>query len=138
MEASDIFLLILAVPGLLISFWFTLVTYGILPADARAVPRFCRMDERSCASILHTPQARVLRIAPNAVFGTVWYGVVIVVTLLSPSPMMNVILIGASWLTVLLSAWLAWSLRFRLRAHCPLCYTSHLLNLGIALILSLR
>ena len=138
MEASDIFLLTLAVAGLLISFWFTLVTYGILSADARAVPRFCRMDERSCASVLHTPQARVLRIAPNAVFGAVWYGVVIVVTLQSPSPMMNVILIGASWLTVLLSAWLAWSLRFRLRTHCPLCYTSHLLNLGIALILSLR
>ncbi len=138
MEASDIFLLVLAVPGLLISLWFTLVTYGILPADARAVPQFCRMDDRSCASILHTPQARVFRIAPNAVFGTAWYGIVIAVSLVSLSPLMMDIAVTASWLTVLLSAWLAWSLRFRLRTHCPLCYTSHLLNLGIALTLSLR
>ena len=138
MEASDIFLLVLAVPGLLISLWFILVTYGILPADARSVPQFCRMDERSCSSILHTPQARIFRIAPNAVFGAAWYSVVIMVSLLSASPPVTTVVLAASWLTVLLSAWLAWSLRFRLRTHCPLCYTSHLLNLGIALTLSLR
>lgn len=137
METSDVILLIMAVPGLLISLWFTLVTYGILPSDARAVPRFCRMDDRSCASILHTPQARVLRVAPNAVFGAAWYGIVIIVSLFPTSQLLFAILTATSWLTVLLSIWLAWSLRFRLRTHCPLCYTSHLLNLAIAITLSL-
>lgn len=138
METSDVFLIILALPGLLISLWFALVTYGVLPSDTRSVPQFCRMDERSCTSILHTSQARVLRVAPNAVFGAVWYGIVITASLLPAAPFMTAIVTAVSWFTVLLSIWLAWSLRFRLRTHCPLCYTSHLLNLGIALTLSLR
>lgn len=137
MEASDFLLLLFAVPGLLIAAWFTLVTYGILPPDARLVPSVCRMDESSCASILHTKEARVLRVAPNALFGLFWYAAVLSLLLFHHPPLLDLLATGAAWAVVGLSAWLAWTLRFRLKTHCPLCYTSHLLNLAIAITLTL-
>ena len=138
MLTSDFLFLAFSIPGLLIALYFVAVSYRIIPPDSAFLPRFCRMDDRSCASILHTPHARLLRIAPNALFGVVWYLVVLLLTFLSLSPFAAGVLTAVAWLTVLMSAWLAWVLRVRMRTDCPLCYTSHLLNVAIALTLTLR
>ena len=50
---------LLAVVGLSIAMYFTAIAYYWIKPDARWIPAFCQMDEKTCASIVFTPQARV-------------------------------------------------------------------------------
>ncbi len=127
---------IIAVPGLLISLYVTLVTYRIMLPDARWVPRFCRMGEDTCRSVLDHPDSRVAGI-PNSVPGLVYYCVVCIAAVAGfPAPLRLPLLVSA-WAAVALGLYLTYSLIFRVRVACRLCLASHAVNLALALLLTL-
>ncbi|MCE2543354.1 MAG: hypothetical protein J4F30_07965 [Acidobacteria bacterium] len=95
----------LAVVGLGISTYFTGVAYRWIRPDTRWIPAFCRMGERTCASIVFTPRARVFGL-PNSVLGQVFY-VALLAGLplgLLDQPALFMLYLGASLAPVLLAA----------------------------------
>ena len=133
----SIALIFLSVIGLVISSYFTAVAYRWVQADARWIPAFCRMDERTCASIVFTPQARVFAL-PNSVLGQLFYVALIAGTFfnwITAPELIATIYVAASTSTVILGIYLSYALLFINRVACPLCFTSHGINLMIFLIL---
>lgn len=129
----------LAAAGLLVSTYFTAVAYRWIRPDARWIPRFCRMGERTCASIVFTPRARVFGL-PNSVLGQLFY-----LALLAGAPLgllgqpaLFLLYLGGSLLTVVLAVYLTYSLLFITRVPCVLCFTSHGINTVICLLLLSR
>ncbi len=127
---------IIAVPGLLISLYFTLVTYRVMPPDARWVPGVCRMGEDTCRSVLGHPDSRVAGI-PNSVPGLAYYSAVCIAAAAGFPAALRLPLLIASWVAVALGLYLTYSLVFRVRIACRLCLASHIINLGLALLLTL-
>ncbi|MEK6303985.1 MAG: vitamin K epoxide reductase family protein [Acidobacteriota bacterium] len=131
------FAIILAAVGLYIAAYFVAVYYGVLEASTRLMPRVCRLEERTCQTVLHTPYARVFGV-PNSVPGVLYY--VAVIVLLATGwgvGAIGVTLVAVAWFTVLLGFFLAYSLLFIIRIPCPLCLTAHTINLALALLLTL-
>ena len=129
----------LSLIGLLISTYFTAVAYRWVRPDVRWVPSFCRMDEQTCASIVFTPQARLF-VLPNSVLGQLYYLAILLGVVFGwidgPGPL-PVSYVVASALTVSLGVYLSYALLFVNRVACPLCFTSHGINLMIFLVLVL-
>lgn len=128
----------LGLVGLLIAIYFTLVTYRVVPPDAAWVPRFCRMEEDTCFTVLDSRYARVLGV-PNCVLGLGWYGAALVAGLAGvwtgTVPFVELLtLVGV--VSVAISVYLAYALLAILETHCRLCYTSHLLNAGLTIALA--
>ncbi len=122
--------------GFLDSLYFTLVQYRILPPGPRWLPRFCRLEEGRCFSLLQAPEARLLRV-PNSVVGLGFYPVVFATALLGQlgdRRWLGIALVGASAAT-LTSLYLTWALLGRLRVHCPLCYLAHVVNAALLMLL---
>lgn len=116
--------------GFLDALYFVLVTYRLLKPDAPWLPRFCRMDEATCPSIVDTRYARVLGV-PNALLGLAWYwsaGAFGLAALWGGAPSMCLPFLAAGLATVALSAYLAWALVARLHLACSLCFLGHGLN----------
>lgn len=133
----SIALIFLSVIGLMISAYFTAVAYRWVQPDVRWIPSFCRMDERTCASIVFTPQARVFAL-PNSVLGQLFYVALIAGTFfnwITAPELIATIYVAASTATVILGIYLSYALLFINRVACPLCFTSHGINLMIFLIL---
>lgn len=133
----SIALIFLSVIGLMISAYFTAVAYRWVQPDVRWIPSFCRMDERTCASIVFTPQARVFAL-PNSVLGQLFYVALIAGTFfnwITAPELIATIYVAASTSTVILGIYLSYALLFINRVACPLCFTSHGINLMIFLIL---
>lgn len=132
-----ILLIALSVVGLLISSYFTAVAYRWVPPDARWIPSFCRMDEKTCASIVFTPEARVFFV-PNSALGLLFYLAIMAGAIFGwiygPEPL-SAAYVVASALTVSLGVYLSYALLFVNRVACPLCFTSHGINLVIFLVL---
>ena len=63
---------LLAIIGLSIASYFTAIAYHWVQPDASWIPTFCRMDEKTCASIVFADEARVFRL-PNSVLGQLYY-----------------------------------------------------------------
>jgi uncharacterized membrane protein len=122
-------LAVLAILGLVISTYFTAIAYRWINPEAAYVPGFCRMGEKTCASVVFTPRARVFGI-PNSVLGQGYYIFLLAClwtgTLWS-EPLVWVVLVS-SFLTVLLGIYLTYSLLFITRVNCRLCYTGHVIN----------
>ncbi len=116
-----------ALAGLGIASYFSLVYYRIVEADTKWIPSFCRMEKRACMKILDTPEAKMLTI-PNSVLGVIYYGAILFV----PIDKFEVLFLVASIFSVGLGMYLVHALVFRLKTHCPLCYTAHGINLVIA------
>lgn len=125
----------LSLVGLLISLYFTLVYHKLMPPDARFIPKFCRLDQSSCESILNNRDARVFGV-PNFYLGLVFYLFVFVASLL-PELMQSahLILVAAAGLSVATSLFLSYSLIIRIKTHCILCFASHVINLLIFIFL---
>jgi len=125
--------LFLSIAGLLISLYFALVYRNILRPDAQWIPAFCRIDEQSCGSILRTPEAKIIRI-PNFYFGIGYY-VVLIVLFFFPSLIKEFLLElqVVSGFTVFVGAVLTYTLIWRIRVSCVLCFTSHAINLALFL-----
>jgi uncharacterized membrane protein len=126
-----IMLIILGVAGLYISTYFTLTYYGIVTANWDFIPRICRMDENTCGSIIHSREAKLFGF-PNSIAGLFFYAFVIGAAAVSPRPhILRIGLVIASSVTVVVGIYLTYSLLFKLRTTCVLCFTSHVINLAI-------
>ncbi len=116
-----------ALAGLIIASYFSLVYFRIIEADNKWVPAFCRMEKGKCMRILAAREAKVLGV-PNSVFGLLYYGAILFV----PIDSIEVLFLIASIFSVGLGMYLVHALVYRLKTHCPLCYTAHGINLIIA------
>ncbi len=122
----NIIALILCAVGLWIAFYFTGVSYRWFSADVKWVPPVCRLKESSCQLILETPRAKLFGV-PNSVYGIGVYSYLILYFLGAPvwwAPGF----IAMAFATVR-SIYLVYSLLFITRIPCPLCFTSHAINL---------
>ena len=127
-------LLLLSTIGLYISAYFTLVYYGIVKADTKYVPAFCRMDEGSCMLIVHHSDAKVFGV-PNALLGIAYYSCVLLFSVGVDGGVLLSGLIVSSLVAVILGVYLAYSLFVKLRVKCFLCLSSHGINMTIAFLL---
>jgi uncharacterized membrane protein len=134
---ADGLLLFFSLVGFFISLYFTLVYYQRIPANYYLVPRICRMNEATCQTVLSTRDARVFGF-PNSVLGSLYYAVVFFITLIGGWESHRFVLwvfLLISILVVLLSVYLSYSLLFRIKIACPLCFVSHGINVLIAFLL---
>lgn len=128
-------IILLAFVGLLISVYFALVYHGLVRSDARFIPSFCRMENDSCLSIIHTREAKILRI-PNFYLGIIFYlGILAVALFPELSPYILDSLRLASGFTLLVGVFLTYSLLYVIRKRCVLCFTAHILNLILFILL---
>ena len=131
----DFVIVFLSLIGFLISSYFTAVSYRWIRPDEKWIPAFCRLGERTCATIVFTPRARVFGL-PNSVLGQVFYAALVIGALtgrFEGGPLTLYLL--ASLVTVVLGAYLTYSLLFLTRVPCKLCFTSHFINLVIFIML---
>ena len=130
-------LVLLAITGLAISSYFTAISYRWLRPDARWIPHVCRMDEQTCASVIFTPSARVFGM-PNSLLGQAYYLALLIATasdLLDHTYVWRALVLASAG-SVCLAAYLTYSLLFVLRSPCPLCFTSHGINITICVFLA--
>ena len=131
---------LLAAVGLAVSSYFTAVAWRWTTPDVRWVPAFCRLEERTCASVVFTPSARVFG-PPNSLLGQLFYAALLAGAASGrlADPQLWWLYLGASLVTVGLGVYLSYALLFVLRVPCPLCFASHGINAVICgLLLLLR
>jgi len=128
--------IIVAAIGWYIAAYFTLVYYGLVAANSNLMPNVCRLDERTCQTVLTTKYARVFGV-PNSLLGVLYYSIVIVSLSfgLANGPL-GWALIAVAWFTVALGCFLIYTLFFIIRIPCPLCLVGHAINLSLALLLT--
>ena len=136
MNAARYSAIALATVGLYIAAYFTLVYYGIVRASTKLMPNVCRLEERTCQTVLGTKYARVFGV-PNSLLGVLYYLTVILLLLVGGTggPIATAT-IAVAWFTVALGLFLAYSLFFIIKIPCPLCLTGHTINLLLALLLT--
>lgn len=131
---------LLAAVGLAIASYFTAVAYRWTQPDVRWIPSFCRLEERTCATVVFTPSARVFG-PPNSLLGLTFYAALLAGAAAGwlADPRLWPLYLAASLATVGLGAYLSYALLFVLRVPCPLCFASHGINAVICgLLLLLR
>ena len=119
--------------GLWISAYFTAVSYHWVPPDVKWIPQFCQLKEKTCQLVVHTPRAKLFGV-PNSVFGIILYPYLILFFLGVPLPWW-VAFVGTG-LAVVRSIYLAYSLLFITRIPCPLCFTTHAINIFLFIYLA--
>ena len=136
----DFLLVLLSVVGFLIALYFTLIYYQKIPVNYFLVPRVCRMEESTCQTVLSTPEARVLGV-PNFLLGLIYYVLVSSMAFFGGNPTDSLaldFLLWVSFFVVILGLYLTYSLLFKIKIPCPLCFASHGINGLIALLLLLK
>jgi uncharacterized membrane protein len=91
-------------------------------------------DDRS---VVQTPYARVF-VLPNSLYGVAFYtgiAVLSLVRLVTGRWVIPEAATAAAVLAAVFSVYLAWSLIFRLKMPCPICFASHIINILIAALL---
>ncbi len=83
-----------------------------------------------------TPYGRFLNI-PNYIYGLGYYLLIFVVSFFALNEPLPLLLVILAWAVVLYSIYLAWALIFKLKAVCVFCYAEHIMNLIIAISLTL-
>lgn len=131
----NLILISISTIGLCISTYFALVHRNVVRPDSQWIPAFCRLDEQSCGSILRTPEAKIIRI-PNFYLGIGYYIGLIVLSFF-PSTMQEFLfeLRVVSGFTVFVGIVLTYSLIWRIRVSCALCFISHAINLVLFILL---
>jgi uncharacterized membrane protein len=127
-------LVVLAFFGLTISLYFTLVFFHLIDTSARYVPQFCWSAARDCAAIVHHPDASVFSV-PNSVLGMFYYTAVLIAISQNFASALPMVIV--SWFTVAVGVYLIYSLLRRVRVLCVLCLAAHVVNLFIALSLTI-
>ncbi len=122
----------LCIIGLWISVYFTGVSYKWFSPNVKWIPQFCQLKEQSCQLVIYTPRAKLFGI-PNSVYGIGLYlyvGFIFMGGAIHELPhLLWGIAFLAAGLSVVRSVYLAYSLIFVTRVPCPLCFTSHGINL---------
>lgn len=87
-------------------------------------------------SVVTTPRAKIGRV-PNAMIGLIYYVLIILlVPFLSPAhPIVTLAALGAAFVAALISVYLAYSLLFVTRMPCVFCWTGHVINWSLLLLL---
>lgn len=132
-------IIILALAGLANAFYFTLAYYGRVKRSRWVPEILCAREGSSCVTVLQTPYARVFGV-PNTLPGIVYYLLLIAGVGAGRSfafVWLPWLLIGASACTVILGFYLMYALRRKLHTHCPLCYTAHVINVLLFVLLIL-
>jgi uncharacterized membrane protein len=126
-------LTVLSAAGFALSLYFALVYHRIVGPGSNLLPRFCRMDEQSCGTLLNTKEASLFGL-PNFYLGLVYYSVLLVVPLIFERQFWNWwhYFAAASVLAVGMGIYLSYSLIVRLKINCVLCFAGHAINLLIA------
>ncbi len=119
----NVVIFFLASVGLWISIYFTGVYYKWFKPKQFWIPQVCQLKESSCMLVLETPRAKIFGI-PNSVFGILIYSYLILDSFFFP-PQLALILLA---LATLRSIYLAYSLIFLVKIPCVLCFTSHVIN----------
>jgi uncharacterized membrane protein len=134
-------ILALSLAGLIISLYFTFAYYGRVK-HSRWIPEvFCAREGSSCVTVVQTPYARVFGV-PNSLPGIFYYLGILLwlhlpVEFVVRPPLSTLFIVFrsavlvASAISVVLGFYLVYALRVKLRTDCPLCYTSHAINLAI-------
>ena len=86
------------------------------------------------ASVVQTPRAKLFAGVPNMVFGCIYYPAMALVAW-SGNPIVLDAALAASLLAAATSAYLAYSLLFVTRRSCPYCWSAHVANWLIFLVL---
>ncbi|OGX06692.1 MAG: hypothetical protein A3G87_00980 [Omnitrophica bacterium RIFCSPLOWO2_12_FULL_50_11] len=120
---------ILSFIGLWISVYFTGVYYKWFKPDVFWIPRVCQLKEATCMTVLDTPRAKLFGV-PNSAFGIILYAYLIADIFVFPSGIALIFLAFA----VVRSLYLAYSLLFVTKIPCLLCFTSHVMNVVLFLI----
>ena len=121
-------ILILSIAGLWISIYFTGVYYKWFRPDVFWMPQVCQLKEATCMNVLGTPRAKLFGI-PNSVFGIGLY-FSLILGLSHLAPWIALVLLFAATAR---SIYLAYSLLFVTKIPCPLCFTTHIINLSLFL-----
>lgn len=126
---ANTLIILLSLVGLWISIYFTGVYYKWFPPHVFWIPKICQLTEQSCLTVLETPRAKIFGI-PNSALGIALYSYLILNGFFFP-PVTGLVLIS---LALLRSLYLAYSLIFITKIPCPLCFTSHGINLLLFLL----
>lgn len=119
-------LLGLALGGLIVSAYFATLATGRLPALRRGLARLlgaCGFETSSCVAVSQTPQARLFGGVPNAVLGLAWALALTALALdwlVTGSPRVPLGFLLVALASLVVSAYLGFSLVFVLRRPCPL------------------
>ncbi len=137
---------VLSLAGFADSLYFTLAYYGRVK-KARWVPEIlCARGGSSCATVVQTPYARVFGV-PNSLLGIFYYVAIMLwlpwladvhgaeVYAYSFLVLTGALLL-ASAATVILGFYLVYALRRKLHVDCPLCYTAHVINVLLFVLLT--
>lgn len=124
---------VMALAGLYISIYFTLLTYRVVAPSARLVPAVCRLQDGACHLVVHTSPARILGGIPNALFGIAYYVFVLLAATLNAwqHPSVAAALIALGGVTVALALYLMYQLLLVMRVRCVLCIVSHSINVTL-------
>lgn len=106
--------------------------YRVLPGWLTG-PDICRLEHGGCAMLFRSPRAALLGV-PNAALGIVLYAVLAAGLLLEWPPLL---LLAMTIPAVGMSAFLGWSL-FSRDLQCRICWTGHVANLALAVLLGIR
>jgi hypothetical protein len=109
--------------GAAIAVIFTLARYGHTFTASRIVPAFCRLDDKSCGSI---------------VLGIVFYGLTILAGFGLFPPLLVELLLILAWAGVVMGIYLIHALLVKIKVTCILCMISHSMTLVIAFVLTIR
>ncbi len=122
--------IVLSAVGLWISVYFTGVFYRWFPPNVFWMPKVCQLNEKTCLNVLETPRAKLFGV-PNSAFGIFLYLYLIADRWISLLPAAGLVLL---FFALLRSVYLAYSLLFVTKIPCPLCFTTHAINLVLFLI----
>lgn len=114
--------------GLWISVYFTGVYYTWFRPNVFWMPQVCQLKENTCMNVLGTPRAKLFGI-PNSVFGIGLYLFLMLDLFFFPPQIALMLLLTATARSV----YLAYSLLFVTKIHCPLCFATHVINLSLFL-----
>ena len=127
----SVVIFVLCALGLWISIYFTGVYYQWFSSSVFWIPKICQLKQDSCMTVLGTPRAKLFGV-PNSAFGIVLYAYLILNLFFSFPLLLALIVLG---LAVVRSVYLAYSLLFVTKIPCPLCFTTHVINLILFLII---
>jgi uncharacterized membrane protein len=133
----NLILVLTGAAGLGIALIFTLARFGHNFAGTMLLPAFCRLDDKSCGSIVFHPDASLLGV-PNSILGLLFYGLALIVGFGIGPPIFATVLLYTGWCGVAMALYLAYSLIVKIKVKCVLCFTGHVLTLVITLLVTFR
>jgi uncharacterized membrane protein len=90
--------------------------------------RQARQGQLDEPSVVQTPRATLFGRIPNSLFGIAYYALLALASFFLTVPAVHVAAIVAAALAALMSVYLAYSLLFVTRMPCVNCWTGHVIN----------